>query len=219
VHGCFLDETAQIIDHFENVRTKLLLIHSPQVISTLSDQFRGIHADQVLVVQSCAPGQDVASKDWLLAFLFAQCSWVPTNIWIRQALLEQLPPERVASSNWSTVPDMQRPPQLPAVEALTIGWLVQETGDGLPETTNFPEHRHFVFGIGTKNLPGVNFPVVDSALKPTRRIEDRCDVIAYFPLHPQLAELPDATIVQAIAEGKAVVTRAEFRPHYGKGPV
>lgn len=218
VQSCLLDRVADVVDLSEQAKAKLLLIHSPEAISALPDRFRSIHIDRTLVIQSCIPGSDLESREWLLASFFGELSWAPTNKWIREALTAKHPAGRIESMDWRPIGDVQRIPPRTGDRAVTVGWLLDVPGDASPGAARNPAYRQCVFGAAAGGVSSDAWPTLDLNLIPARKVLNRIDVLAYFPTS-EAPELPDATLVQAMALGKAVVTTTPLRQQYGKGPI
>lgn len=214
--NCLRHQAASPVDPSAAARSKLLLIHSPQVISSPPVYLASFKAEQTLVVQSSLPGSDIQAKNWLFDIIFGNVTWVPTDTQIRQALETGCPTIRIEPLDWLPIGDGKAVVRS-SRDGVTVGSLCIEGDDVCPELLRKSAgYRQWAFGASAASS---GFEVwFDPELVSVRRFLSKIDVLAYLPGARPL-ELPDATIVLAMAMGKAVVATPELRRRYGQGPL
>jgi len=212
------------------VAAKLAIAYSPGTLNAPVD-LDGLSAEQVVLVVDSPPSPK--QMGYWFGFGFGPMTWAPTNRWVR-ARLEGLGfPVPVLEEDWRAiaVPCRPRPEFVPGRIVPVLGRVSTGSAAQWPVTaetldTTYPAGG--AFDIWMHGSPPAvlrkesgeasAWTILDPAEMSVERFLEAIDVLAYFP-SDRSTELPEASIVAAMASGKPVILPEGFRPLFGQGAV
>ncbi|SFZ80740.1 hypothetical protein SAMN02983003_0097 [Devosia enhydra] len=228
------EKLAVVVDPAQPVEARLLVVHAPMALGSLSPLARqglaALSAETVCLIHDRAP---VPADMWrLFGLLRGRVIWVPTNRFVRAELTALGLPVPMEEIDWRppVIADADRPAPRARTGRLTIGLVDFGGRRHWPETAealavalprgvdvDITFHGRPPGALVPKMLPP-NWRIIDRGDMGLDGFLERIDALVYAP-SPANETVPDAAIGAALAKGRLVVTRPHLRLHLGEGPL
>jgi hypothetical protein len=223
---CLRDGLAVPLAPDEPVETRLAIGYVPQTFDRTAGA-AGIKAERVVLVVDTPPSLECMGH-WF-AFGVGPVTWAPANRWVRARIEELGFPVPVSEEDWRAIatPCRPRPDRAPLRLRPVAGRVGSALASQWPETsaeidTTYPAGGAFDIWMHGGPPPDLekdsdeasDWVIMDTSDMSVERFIEALDVFAFFP-GEKPTELPEASIVAAMASGKPVILPHRYRPHFG----